>query len=778
MKELFETGIFVAPVRSIDFPTESGADDLFMPTTDTFASSLPTTTDAWAGIEYPTVTKILVVDDHPENLLALEATLSHSRSIVNDEQNALEFVRATTGREALRKVLEDTFAVILLDVQMPGMDGFETAELIRKRTQSQHTPIIFLTAVNTTDLNIFQGYSLGAVDYLAKPFNPTILRAKVGVFVELYRRELKIRSMADDLREQARLLRISNEELGRTNKLTGALNLELERKSIELSKERDFIDKILDTAGSYIVIFSPDGSLVRFNRAGEELTGYTVKELRGRKAWELLVVEDDAPNVQAAFERIAAGESSVHVEMSLTTRTRGVRRLLLTFTGIHDEKGAATSIIAAGIDITERHLMEAKSRELNEELERRVRERTQELERANTGLENEITVRRNAEVALSQAKEAAELANSAKDKFLAVLSHELRTPLTPVLAIVQMMKEDPGVTPDQMELIETIGRNIQLEARLIDDLLDLTRIANGKLELHSTLIDVHETIDETLQICGDDIAAKDLKLTLDLKAKQTAVRADEARLQQVLWNLIKNAVKFTSAGGSIALRTKNTRHGTIEIQVIDTGIGIPAEHLTSIFNAFEQGDRAITRRFGGIGLGLAISKALIEQHKGSIRAESDGQNTGATIVVELPLAAQIEPSDSFQKPPLPQPNITPAARLLLVEDNDDTSRALKVLFERKGFNVTVAKTVTAAIDAARNSSFDIVISDIGLPDGDGYDVMRAINSIRPTHGIAISGYGMDGDRKRSLEAGFDTHLVKPLNFDELTAAVKKLVLVN
>ena len=568
--------------------------------------------------------KILIVDDHPENLLALEATLGRSGAKPNGAgPNGagaalnVDFVRASSGREALRKILVENFAVILLDVQMPEMDGYETAELIRTRPQSQFTPIIFLTAVNTSEVNIFRGYSLGAVDYITKPFDPWVLRAKVGVFVDLYRKQLEIH-------RQAALLRSSNAEL--------------ESKSEEL-------------------------------------------------------------------------------------------------------------------------------RMLNEDLERRVGERTIELEQANHEL--------------WKAKEAAEFANSAKDKFLAILSHELRTPLTPVLAIVQMLDEDPQVSAEAKNWIETIGRNVQLEARLIDDLLDLTRISNGKLELHLGTVDFHKLIHDTVEICGEEIRSKNIELLLKLDAPRSLVRVDSARLQQVLWNLLKNAVKFTPEGGSISIETTNLEPGdghspTLRCHISDTGIGISPEHLESVFNAFDQGSKAITRRFGGLGLGLAISKALVEQHHGVIWATSDGTEKGATFILEIPTAIihKVPISDNTLAADVPFNGVP---KILLVEDNTDTSRAMQVLFERKGFKVMAAPSVESAMEIAKTYPCDLVISDIGLPDGDGFEVIRRLNQIRPTRGIAISGFGMDEDRRRSLEAGFNAHLVKPVNFAELSGIAQKLL---
>jgi PAS domain S-box-containing protein len=712
------------------------------------------------------VIKILMVDDHPENLLALEASLDGIADLLvgNSPKPKIECIRASNGPDALRKVLQDEYAVILLDVQMPGMDGYETAELIRKRPNSQHTPIIFLTAISTSEINIFHGYSLGAVDYLLKPFDPWILRAKVSVFLDLYRKKSEIQRMADELREHAKLLRSSNDELAKTNKMLGGLYRELESKSQELSKQHEFVDTILETAGSYIIIFDANGRLERFNRASENISGLQLEDVRGRLAWEILVAEEDASRVKDAFKSVAKGET-VAFEMSIVPKEGQRRRLSMSFTGMFDDSKKLIYVIASGVDITDRYDAEERIRRMNEELEHRVIDRTKELREANS--------------ALQEAKEVAEHANMAKDQFLAVLSHELRTPLTPVLAIVQMLEEDPTVTAETKSWIETIGRNVQLEARLIDDLLDLTRIANGKLELHLEPIDVNKVIQETIKICEDDIRSKKLKISLDLTKSPANVLADSARLQQVLWNLLKNAVKFTSEGGSLKVHTDTDHNGKLRCQVIDSGIGIPPEHIGRVFNAFDQGDKAITRRFGGLGLGLAISRALVEQHHGKIWAESEGVDKGATFTLEMDLykpEKRTNGSVNGKQAHIKQlkPDGAPF-RILFVEDNDDTSRAIQVLLERKGYTVIVAHSVQSALEIAKTYPCDIVISDIGLPDGSGLEVMQKLNAIRPTHGVAVSGFGMDEDVQRSLAAGFDAHLVKPIKFDELLGVVQQLL---
>jgi PAS domain S-box-containing protein len=705
---------------------------------------------------------ILLVDDRPENLLVLEASLLSS-----SELGPVKLVRAQSGAEALRAILQQEFAVILLDVQMPVMDGFETASLIRSKPGAEHTPIIFLTAVNTSDKNVFRGYSLGAVDYLFKPFEPEILRAKVAVFVELYRKRLEVHRMAEEAKEHAELLHLSNNELAKTNKLMGALYHELEQRRDELSEERDFANTILETAGSLIIIFDEEGQLVRFNRASAEISGINIEDFKGKFAWELLVSKDEGEKIKRAFEEAREGKT-VSLEMNLDPPGKERRRLSMSFAALFNSSGQLLNVIASGVDISDRYQAEERVRRINEELEVRVKVRTKELEATNSEL--------------SRAKDQAEAANRAKDQFIAVLSHELRTPLTPVLAITQMLREDPSVSDDTKAWIETISRNVELEARLIDDLLDLTSISKGKLALHIEKLDLHKSIKEALAMCTDGIESKKLHVSLSLGAKDSIVNCDPARVQQVLWNLIKNAVKFTPEGGNISIATQNTAD-EILCRVSDTGIGIASEHLERVFNAFDQGDSSITKRFGGLGLGLAISRALVEQHGGKLSAVSDGVDKGTTFTLELPLM-------STEQPKHPSPNGNgahtngavhhdkPKGRVLLVEDNLDTSRVMQVLLERLGMTVVVARSVSAAIEIAKTYPSEIIISDISLPDGSGIDVLKKINELRPTRGIAVSGYGMPEDIQRSLDAGFSVHLVKPINFSDLNKALDQLAAVE
>ncbi len=397
---------------------------------------------------------------------------------------------------------------------------------------------------------------------------------------------------------------------------------------------------------------------------------------------------------------------------------------------------------------------------------------------------------RQAKEAAEQAREAAERANRSKDQFLAMLSHELRTPLTPVLAATAGAAGNAALPAGVRDDLVMIHRNVELEARLIDDLLDLTRVGRGKLQLRTETVDVHRVLVDALGVVPpEDVVGRGLRVERHLSAAAHHVSGDAARLQQVFWNLIKNAVKFTPDGGEITLRTGNGA-GPVDggslpelwVEVTDTGRGIEAEILPKLFDAFEQGSAARAQASGGLGLGLAISRGLVEAHGGRITADSGGTGRGATFRVQLATvpapavdeapavpAAAAEPGDGF--------------RLLLVEDHVDTARVLARLLTRAGHAVSVAHTVAEGLAACDGAGFDLLVSDLGLPDGSGTDVVRGFrrryghggSDGRPVGAIALTGFGAEDDVSRTRTAGFDAHLTKPVAFDLLTATIRRVM---
>ncbi|MBV8199587.1 MAG: response regulator [Acidobacteria bacterium] len=398
----------------------------------------------------------------------------------------------------------------------------------------------------------------------------------------------------------------------------------------------------------------------------------------------------------------------------------------------------------------------------------------------------DTTERRRAEEALRLLASDLEAANRAKDHFLATLSHELRTPLTPVLAMASRLQADAEMPAGLRAGVAMIRRNVELEARLIDDLLDLTRVSRGKLELHCEPTDVRQVIQTALETC-DERELGERRLVEDFAAGEHRVWGEASRLSQVFWNLLNNALKFTPPGGVIHLRSyldapegaaEQGASGHLVVEVADSGIGVDPEALPSIFDAFDQGEAGTGRRFGGLGLGLAISRAIVELHGGSLTAHSAGRNHGATFAVRLPLSAALSGLDrAAGAVPGSRPDAAASRPLdvLVVEDHADTAEALATLLRSCWHRVTVARTVAAALAAAEDFVPDLVVSDLGLPDGDGDDLMRALAKRHPgLRGIALSGYGMEADVARSRDAGFVLHLVKPVTLEVLLAAVEQL----
>jgi signal transduction histidine kinase len=562
---------------------------------------------------------ILLVDDEVRNLEVLESVL---------ESPDYRLVRAHTAQEALLLLIDGEFAAIVLDINMPGMTGIELANLIKQRKRTQHIPVIFLTAYFQEDKDVLEGYEIGAVDYLTKPINSQILKSKIGVFVDLFR---KTRALA-------------------------ATNAALE------------------------------------------------------------------------------------------------------------------------LEITQRQNAEDALRVVNNELETRVQERTADLVRVNEEL-------RQREIALRVSEAQAKAASRAKDDFLAALSHELRTPLNPVLLLATEAASDRRLPPNVRANFEMIAKNVTLEARLIDDLLDLTRITHGKLAIEMQPFNVHTGLREVLAMANEEMNQKGIVLTLSLDAPHCMVSGDDVRLKQVFWNVIKNAIKFTPERGQIAVETMPAMgiDEQLEIKVTDTGIGMTPAELERVFEAFCQGDHTMedgTHRFGGIGLGLAISRMLVKLHEGSISAKSDGRGKGTMISILLPL---LRPSAKVPEAAKHAPAATPDAfvphtaerqrRILLVEDHPSTVDALTQLLVRRKYEVVVAKCLAEARELYRREKFDLLISDIGLPDGNGYELMSELRGSNGLVGIALTGYGMEEDVDRSRKAGFFMQLTKPVSIQALDSAL-------
>jgi PAS domain S-box-containing protein len=504
-----------------------------------------------------------------------------------------------------------------------------------------------------------------------------------------------------------------------------------------------------------VVVIDTWGRIAELNPAAERLLGRKTHEVAGFEAAQTF---REWPELADWLSQIARSEGSFELDRPDPDPNRALSfDARISFLG--------DDVRPSGRVLVLRDITEAKRAEA---------EQIRMLRRAEA--EQIQTLREQA------ARAEAEAANRAKDRFLATLSHELRTPLTPILATVTAMLEDTTTPGTFRTVLEMIRRNVVLEARLIDDLLDLARIRGGKLRLEREVIDAHELVHHVVEICRVDLRSARLELVLDLAARRHHLNADPARLQQVLWNLIKNAIKFTAPGGTVTVRTRNadascqgtTRTGLI-LQVSDTGIGIEPDVLPRIFDRFEQGGSASAHPQGGLGLGLWISRSIVEQHGGHIAADSRGKDLGATFTVAMPTVAA-SPATTLHDQALSQSGISPHQQLtiLLVEDNTDTLNYLSQMLAKRGHEVRTADSLASALHVASEREFDLLISDIELPDGNGRELMWTLRSRRAVSGIALSGFGSSEDIALSRSAGFAEHLTKPVEFRRLEEVIHQV----
>ena len=512
-------------------------------------------------------------------------------------------------------------------------------------------------------------------------------------------------------------------------------------------------------------------------RPGEDLIGQAVLEKR-----RILLVDVPAKYLTISSGLVEAPPANIIIlpvvfenHVKAVIELASFQRFNSTHQTFLDQLTESIGIVLNTIEansLTEDLLRQSQS--LTNELQSR------QLELQKTNLELEEKAQTQAQLLWEQAARAeAEAANKAKDRFLATLSHELRTPLTPILFVTSILGQDPRVPDHIREDLNVIARNVALEARLIDDLLDVTRISQGKLSLTFETADAHELLHSALGICSNEISARNLTVQVTLDAIGHCLRADAARLQQVFWNLIKNAVKFTPLNGQLHLRSSNPQSSWFRLEVIDNGIGITSDVLPRIFDPFEQGGSAGS---GGLGLGLTISKAIVEQHEGRISASSAGVNCGATFVIELPnvvpSSADLSSSKMEAQPPaiVATQDVATHLRILLVDDHVDSVRRIQLFLQASGYHVTTAENVETALQTAAQEEFDLLISDIGLPDGRGEDLVRQLREKgHNLPGIALSGYGMQQDIERSRAAGFQVHLIKPVSPQQLQTTIDQLI---
>jgi len=521
---------------------------------------------------------------------------------------------------------------------------------------------------------------------------------------------------------------------------------ELEAQQVQLIETQGALEAVRDRYADLFelaplgyVTLDRDGIIEEINAAGLLLLGIRDRHV-AQGPFSLFIAHEDRPAFHSHLRILESAAERSQTEVRLRARSGQETRYVQAYSRRWAERETGqTRYLTALLDVTERRRAEEDRR--NTEVARRE---------------------------LAEEERAMHAANQAKDRFLAALSHELRTPLTPIMLALDVLAERHDLLPDVKSTLRMVRRNVDQEARLIDDLLDVTRIAHDKLHCERSILDLHGVLRDVYALFKDEARAAGLTLTIDLAAEAAFVLGDSVRLRQVVSNLLRNAFRHTPANGRIALRSETPAPGRIRVTVADTGHGIPRALLARIFLPFEQADPA---HGVGLGLGLAIAKGLIEQHAGTITAESE-VGAGAILTIELPT---VEP---FLSERAPEPAVAgPAGHditVLVVEDHADSAEALELGLTAAGYRVMVADSVRNALAKAERP-FDILVSDLGLPDGSGFDIMRTLVRRRPVIGIALSGFGAASDVRESRDAGFQRHLVKPVDLSKLIETIEALV---
>jgi PAS domain S-box-containing protein len=635
---------------------------------------------------------VLLVDDQPANLLALEATVGDP---------GLNLVKAGSGEEALRHLLKEDFAVILLDVRMEGLDGFQTARMIRGRDRTRHTPILFVTACETSASSVAEAYRLGAVDYLVKPLVPEVLRAKVAGFVELHRRAERIR--------------------------------QLERQELEHRLAAECLRRfqaVIEHSFEAVSLLDADGTVRYASPSTAHILGYAPEEVVGRNALGLTYADDRPPSAELFGRLLRRPGGSETATFRYRHKNGTWRWVEATWTNLLEEP-SVRAVVSNYRDVTE-------PREL--------------------------------QIALHERAERLAEAARHKDEFLAMLAHELRNPLGPLLNGVELLElggDNPRTVAETREMLRRQARHL---ARLVNDLLDASRLGRGKVRLERKPLDLAALVRTAVADRRHAAEQAGLELTSVVPDGPVVVEADEARLTQILTNLLDNAVKFTEAGGRVEVGLAvETDCGRAVLRVADTGVGIEPGLLPTLFEPFRQADRSLDRSKGGLGLGLALVKGLAELHGGEVEARSEGPGRGSEFAVRLPLAGgqavRAEGAADLAGPPL---------RVLIIEDLRDAAESLRLLLEMKGHEARVAHTGPDGLEAARALPPDVVICDVRLPGLSGLEVARELRADPHTAGarlIAVTGYATAEDRRLAMESGFDEHLTKPVESEALLRAL-------
>jgi signal transduction histidine kinase/PleD family two-component response regulator len=682
---------------------------------------------------------ILVVDDVPEKILAIEATLADLGQNV---------VKASSGREALRCLLKDDFAVILLDVNMPEMDGFETAALIRERKRSEHTPIIFVTAYND-ESQIAKGYSLGAVDFISTPIEADVLRTKVGVFVDLYQKTETIRQQAAHrvqlAREQA-ARQVAEKAMRRSALLAEASRL--------LSRSLDFSATLASLHRAVIPSLADACQLVLYDT--------------NRELWFAPLLQDKSAPEKATTRSSARIEQ---VSASLATAVREAiesghaHPIRAEFVGNAPDLAARknwSSLIVAPL-IARDCPLGALICSLQGSRRR--------FEPADIALIENLASRAATAIDNAQLYQTIREGERRKDEFLAMLGHELRNPLAAISNAGELTKLLDASEPTFHESLEIIRQQASLMKRLVDDLLDVSRITSGRVQLQKTIVDAGDTLSRVAESNGPLFTSRGHKLHLCIPQTPVLVKADPCRLEQILSNLLVNAAKYTDPGGEIwcgAAREGNE----VVFRVRDSGIGIGPDLLPNVFDLFAQANRSLHRAEGGLGIGLTIVRGLTELHGGRVSATSDGFGRGAEFVVCLPAMVDTRPETTADRGGMPDVADGHSRRILVVEDQPALSRVTVALLEKLGHEVRSACDGPEALVAVKEYNPEVVLLDIGLPGMDGYEVARCLRSQMGEAApllVAMTGYGQHEVNRHASRVEFDHHLVKPADMGVLRA---------
>ncbi|WP_242343678.1 response regulator [Anaeromyxobacter terrae] len=715
------------------------------------------------AIGEPQPIDVLAVDDDPRNLEVTRALLSRSGARI---------VEASTAEEALRILLTREVALILLDVNLPGMSGLEMAKLVRARERTRHTPIIFLTA--SSDVRLLErGYALGAVDFLTTPVPEQALRAKVAFFIEAHRKN-------EVLRRNSELLRAAHERELARNVAEARRRWEEEALRREMERDRRLVETLHKANERLKILSGVRSDLLSTENVRERLPAICerVATQLGLERWAVHVAGPDgrlslvaAGGAQDdAAERVASLDSAEAILGGLAPWVSGRGEPLPPVAAALGAACCVARPCLAGGKVIATLAFGSAERDACDPDD----PATLEL----VGYAIAMALDRDRLIAELQGRNA-ELreADHRKDQFLAMLAHELRNPLAPVSNAVRLLQEYGADARVRERALQAAGRQVRHMARLVDDLLDVSRIRSGKVRLRKDVVDLVQVVRDAVQTMQELVMSRRHALGVSLPDGPLLVEGDTVRLAQVVENLVANAAKYTDPGGH--LRVALARAGDEAVlSVQDDGIGIAPELATGIFEPFVQAEQGMDRSRGGLGIGLSLVKSLVEMHGGRVGVESPGPARGSTFTVRLPALAADTAVPTPARPTSPAP---PAAEptaprdILIVEDIADIRETLGELLRRRGHGVREADGGRAALELARAAPPEIALVDIGLPEIDGYEVAQRLREIAPaTRLVALTGYGGAEDRRRASEAGFRAHLVKPIDIDDLIALIDTL----